>query len=50
MPKIKYILYFVILAASLQPLGAIPITSKMVDCASAAGKVSFLCLCQAFTS
>ena len=38
--KIKRILFFVILAASLQPLGAIPITSAMVDCASAAEKVN----------
>jgi hypothetical protein len=39
-PKIKRILFFVILAASLrQPLGATPITSAMVDCASTAGKV-----------
>jgi hypothetical protein len=38
--KIKCILFFVILAASLQPLGTIPITSDMVDCASAAGKVN----------
>jgi hypothetical protein len=40
-PKIKRILFFVILAASLQqPLGAIPITSATVDCASTAGKVN----------
>jgi len=40
-PKIKRILFFVILAASLQqPLGATPITSAMVDCASTAGKVN----------
>jgi hypothetical protein len=38
--KIKRILFFVILAASLQPLDAIPITSAMVDCASTAGKVN----------
>jgi len=40
-PKMKRILFFVILAASLQqPLGAIPITSATVDCASTAGKVN----------
>jgi hypothetical protein len=41
--KIKRISFLVIVAASLQPLvvvPAIPITSAMVDCASAAGKVN----------
>jgi hypothetical protein len=38
--KTTRILFFVILTASLQPLGAIPITSAMVDCASSAGKVN----------